>query len=220
MLAVQMDISELQIIAPGPVAEDVTETFLRADTVAIFGRAKNLRRLQASPVLRHLWISGVNAPTAEIVGGLRGLTRLVMHDFRMANIGPLAALEHLRELAIAGSPKLRSLEGIERLPTLRSLVLFDCTNLSDIEPLTRLRNLETLCLEGGFSKHLSLKTLAPLAALVKLRRLRLASVKVSDGSLRPLHRLRSLKQVFIARAFSPAEFRALGEALPQLRELL
>ena len=215
-----MDISQLELTrpgGPGAVADTVTDEMLGAAAAIVYGKAKHLSRLQSSSTLRYLWISGVNAQAAEIVARVPGLQRLVIHDFRLPDVGPLARLDSLTELTIAGSPKLKSLTGVERLRGLRRLILFDNCNYPDVRALAALVDLETLCLEGGFSKQLKLPTLEPLGDLHKLRRLRLASLRVADRSLRPLHGLMSLREVFIARVFSPGEFRALGAALPDAR---
>jgi len=215
-----MDISQLELTAPGgrgSVTDTVTDEMLSGDAAVVFGKAKHLSRLQSASKLRYLWISGVNAQAVEIVARVPGLQRLVIHDFRLPDIGPLARLDSLTELSIAGSPKLKSLTGVERLRGLRRLILFDNCNYPDVHALTGLVDLETLCLEGGFSKQLRLPTLEPLGHLHRLRRLRLASLRVADRSLKPLHRLLSLREVFIAKVFPPAEFRALGAALPDVR---
>jgi hypothetical protein len=145
------------------------------------------------------------------------LRRLVIHNLRVEDLTAFAALTDLQDLSIAGSPKVRSLSGIETLRKLRRLILFDTCNYGDLDAVETLSDLEALCIEGGFSKPLRISTLGPLQQLKNLKRLRLASIRVVDGSLRPLHGLGSLRQVFIAKVFSPDEFRALAAALPQVR---
>ena len=212
-----MDISQLDLTSPGPVLDAITDDVVARATVAAFGRAKGFDRLSSSASLRNLWVSGVNTAVADLIGSLAALQRLVIHDLRVPDLSAFARLEQLEELTIAGSSKLRSLTGVERLRKLRLLVLFDNCNYQDIDRIAGLTNLETLCLEGGFSKHLSLATLQPVRQLIRLRRLRLASLKVADGSLEPLHPLQSLREVFIAKVFAPTEFRSLGDALPDAR---
>ena len=43
------------------------------------------------------------------------------------------------------------------------------------------------------------------------------SIRVIDRSLRPLHRLVGLREVFIAKSFPVPEFKALAAALPNAR---
>lgn len=212
-----MDISELDLMTPTEVAEVVTDAHLTAKVVAVFGRAKGLARLAASPHLTHLWISGVNAGAAEVVGRMTHLRRLVVHDLKVGDLRPFGTLSGLEDLSVAGSTKLKSIAGVDALTRLRRLVLFDNGPYPDVDALAALDALETLAVEGGFSKSLVIPSLRPLEGLTNLRRLRLASVKVTDGSLKPLHRLSALREVFIARAFSPEEFAALAVALPEAR---
>ena len=83
--------------------------------------------------------------------------------------------------------------------------------------LRALPRLQRLCLEGGFSKQLKVDTLEPLAGLAQLKRLRLASIRAADRSLRPLAGLCSLATVFIAGTFPRDELQSLARALPNAR---
>jgi hypothetical protein len=103
------------------------------------------------------------------------------------------------------------------LVQLRELILFDNCNYSDLRAVEHLLNLETLCLEGGFSKHLSVHSLGPLSALRPLRRLRLASIRAVEDGLRPLATLANLREVFIAATFGSTELQFLAQALPDAK---
>lgn len=212
-----MELPHAELLAPSPVLEAVSGVARTATVLAVFGKAKDLRELRQIERLQYLWISGVNAASASVVADLRGLHRLVIHDLRIQDLVPFARLSALRDFAIAGSPRLKSLSGVDRLVRLERLILFGNPNYTSVEPLAHLQDLETLCLEGDWSRPLRLDTLAPLSRLGRLRRLRLASLRVADGSLRPLHRLGALSDVFIAKEFTDAEFRALATALPNAR---
>jgi hypothetical protein len=148
---------------------------------------------------------------------LRDLRELVIHDFRASSLAVMPDAQALEVLAVCGSPKLRSLDGLQRYRQLRQLILLDCCNYRDLSPVRALSQLDTLCLEGGFSKMLEVETLGPLSGLAELRRLRLASIRVSDRSLRPLEGLCTLESVFIARTFPKRELRRLANALPEAR---
>lgn len=211
-----MRIPNAETTAPTPVLDTLTGTSASASTLSVYGKASGLDHLLGSPHLQYLWMSGVNAKSAAILAHLPALRRLVVVLWRLNDLAAIAALTQLEHLAIVGS-SLRSLAGLEHLRNLRSLILFGNCNFGDIGALQRLDRLDTLCLEGGFSKQLVLTSLAPLAHLENLQRLRLASVRVQDGSLRPLHGLHALRDVFIAKTFSAAEFRALARALPDVR---
>lgn len=210
-----MEIPHRQLLAPRPAATTLAEIENGARVAALDGRRVEVAGLPPSHALETLWASRVGRDAAVAIGQLPALSRLVIHDYREADLSPLAGLGVLTSLAVAGSPKLRDLAGLERLTGLTELILFDNCNYTHLAPLAGLGHLETLCLEGGFSKPLRVETLAPLAWLTRLRRLRLASIRVEDKSLAPLHGLTALREVFVAATFPKAELAAMAAALPE-----
>ena len=212
-----MDIPAAAIRAYGPVLDDLESVPSDATAVCAFGRSKGLALLRSLAGLQRLWLSGVVERVWSTVQSLSLLRELVIHDYRAASLAVMPEFPALEVLALSGSPKLRSLDGLQRYGQLRQLILFDCCNYGDLRPLRTLSRLDTLCLEGGFSKQLRVDSLEPLSGLVRLKRLRLASIRVGDRSLRPLASLRKLESVFIARTFPANELRHLADALPGAR---
>ena len=209
-----MDIPAAAMRAYGPVLDDLGTVPADATAVCAYGRAKGLGRLQSLVGLRRLWLSGMAVARWPLVPRLANLRELVIHDSRARSLTVLPESPELEVLAVCGSPKLKSLDGLERYRRLRQLILFGCCNYRDLSPIGALLELDTLCLEGGFSKLLQVVTLEPLSGLSALRRLRLASIRVADRSLRPLEGLRQLESVFIARTFPDEELRRLAQVLP------
>lgn len=203
--------------APLPPVRDLRDVADDAAVVATFGSAKQIERLAALPSLRHLWISGLPEKRVQLLSSLSGLSSLVVHGFRGPSLQPLSGLPQLERLVICGSSRPHSLDGIESLPKLRELLLVLVSGIHDLDPLSAVTGLTTLCVEGGFSKPLRLPSLQPLAPLRSLGRLRLASIRIADRSLQPLHNLAALRDLFIADVFPPDEFRALAAALPDAR---
>jgi Leucine-rich repeat (LRR) protein len=185
-----------------------------ASAVAVFGSALAREGTGNLSSAKSLWLSGATVEACNLVAELTGLESLVVHDWRAADLEPLARLSKLKTLAIAGSSRLKRLDGVQALHNLESLILFDNCGYTSIAPVARATSLQTLCLEGGFSKQLRIDSLAPLEGLTSLVRLRLASISVADGSLSPLHGLQQLRNVFIAKNFRASELRALALALP------
>lgn len=208
------DLPSAELQAPSRPVRDLAEVASDVAVVATYGSAKGISRLPGFSHLRSLWISGLSEKVVPIVGRLQRLETLVVHDYRAPSFSGLASLGNLHSLAVAGS-RLRSLEGLERLAQLRQLLLVLVTGIDRLDPLAALTGLETLCIEGDFSTVLRLQTLQPLSTLRGLRRLRLASLAVANRSLEPLHSLTQLREVFIADAFPPEEFRRLGAAVPR-----
>lgn len=209
-----MDLPHREILAPGPVAARVRELAADCSVAALDGRALDIGDLPGLVDLRSLWISRVSAKAAPRLGEVVQLRRLVIHEYRATDLEPLAGLGELESLAIVGSPPLRSLAGLGSLGSLRELLLLFNCNFSALDPIGSLEALQTLCLEGGFSKPLRVDTLQPLAGLRALERLRLASIRVAEGGLRPLHGLHALRDAFIAATFGETELRRLASALP------
>lgn len=212
-----MDIPVNVIRATGTVLEDIRALDPAVSTIAAYGRARGLAALGAFLRLERLWLSGMSQRHLTVLPAIRTLRELVIHDYRAASFGALPELPALESLAVCGSPKLRSITGVDRYRGLKRLILFDCSNYTDLSPLAPLTSLETLCLEGGFSKLLRVENLTPLSALRSLKCLRLASIRVRDGGLAPLEGLGGLESVFIARTFPDAELSRLGRALPRVR---
>jgi len=211
-----MEMPHAEVLAPG-VLEGDEEALARGECKAVDGREITVAGLDDLRELQYLWTSRLTIPGAEAVGQLVQLDRLVVHEYRPADLRPLSPLRNLTRLAIVGSPALKSLEGLEPLTNLRELILFDNSYYSDLSPLANLVNLETLCVEGGLYKNLKVDSLGPLAGLERLTRLRLAGIQVLDKSLEPLHGLTLLRSVFIARTLPKPELRALAAALPEAK---
>src|SRR5262245_18607812 len=211
------ELPHAETIAPAPPLLDLKPLSPAVETVSAYGKAKGLSRLEDFPRLRTLWISGLNDAQAGIVGRLSGLQSLVIHDLRVPSLQGFTRLAGLEPLAICGVSELKTLEGIQALRNLRELFLVIVTGLQALDPLAGLRNLETLSIDGGLYKNLRLASFTPLRGLEKLRRLRLAGVTVVDRTLRPLHGLSALRDVFIGEMFPKKELIDLARALPLAR---
>ncbi len=212
-----MNIPHTELLAPVAMLKTVGDVDRETAVLALDGRAGDLSCLSEFKNLRVLWLSRVSKGAADAAGQVPAIERLVVHDYKLPDLTPFSQLTTLESLAIAGSPKLKSLAGLEHLVQLRELILFDNCNYSDLRAVEHLLNLETLCLAGGFSKHLEVHSLGPLSALRPLRRLRLASIRAVEDGLRPLATLANLREVFIAATFGSTELQFLAQALPDAK---
>jgi Leucine-rich repeat (LRR) protein len=212
-----MEIPSSQLKAPTELLSDLSIKGLDVTTVSVYGNAAHFNRLLEFKHLKYLWLSGVNAKSMATVAKLSDLQTLVIHDYRLPDLTNLAGLLSLHSLSIAGSPRIKSISGLEKLKQLQTLILFDCAGFHDLAPLSELSNLHTLCLEGGFSKSLSIDSLVPISGLTSLHSLRLASLRTSDSSLAPLRSLQNLRTAFICKAFPSSEFARLATDLPFAR---
>lgn len=202
-----------------------------ADTEALYVLTE-LRELSASslpqpvdvrrfPKLEQLGIAWDEVVRESLGSGPR-LQRLLISDgFDETNPHRLDGLRELRSLALRNCHRLRTLDGLDRLPALDFLEIARCPRV-DIEGISELKGLRTLELSAVGKalsepraiaeiaaltelEHLSLggcgriPTLAPLEALRSLRQLVFAgNTVVEDGDLTFLERLPSLTHVWFA----------------------
>jgi hypothetical protein len=155
-----------------------------------------------------------NLPDFRELEGVQVYDRVTDKEIRV-----LATLRSLRMLSIC---YVRT-DKIDALGALRNLVHLHCDDaptLTRFQFLQPLRGLRTLWLEhlrglaGSMWTAMRLRTLEPLAALARLQQLHLVNVRVDDGSLAPLTRLTTLRQLRVPNWFRVAEFAALAAFLP------
>jgi hypothetical protein len=121
-----VDLPHAQLLAPMQVVQDGTALDAQQRVAAIHGDKALVRAAGMLPHLDYLWVSGVRLDAATEIGTFEGLRKLVVHDLRSPDLTAWSKLTQLDALYIAGSPKLRSLSGLEKLRGLRQLILFGC----------------------------------------------------------------------------------------------
>lgn len=155
-------------------------------------------------------------PGCDTLLGCETLRFLFIEGALLEDFRPLAMLDKLERLFVRGR-KLRSLEGADRLVSLRHLTFAYCASLEDISAISALSTLEVFeadcCTKvndlSPFSSTRRLRKLLleecgrvasvkPLERLEALEELYLIGTHISDGDLSPL-RIRSLKRVAIAQ---------------------
>ena len=174
--------------------------------------------------LAHLRIYRLPRRHVPVLADCR-LPRLTTLSVRHADAGDLqflSKLATLETLTVWQCPKLKRLDGVERLTRLTSLYFNDLGAIETLAPLAGLTGLKILALTGGIDKTQTLPPLAPLKALGGLEELHLTLAKVVDGDLSPLIDLKRLGKLELSpRNFEPDELARLAAAHPfYLRALL
>jgi hypothetical protein len=113
-----MDIPSAQLQSPSSPLRLLPEA--NGEELAIYGKALVKGGVGALPDLKYLWLSGASSEACRIAGELRSIRRLVVHDWRAPDLKHLSRLVDLESLAIAGAPRLKSLEGIGELAGLQA----------------------------------------------------------------------------------------------------
>jgi len=167
--------------------------------------------------LRHAIIFAVDQDFLDELAGLARLESLFIGSTTARDLRPLARLARLRRLTVAGGTKIADLRWVEGLPRLEALALENFKRVSRLDPLAALTGLTALGVEGSMWTPMKAASLAPLAALGRLRALFLTNLRVADRDLAPLHGLARLRVLRCAAFFPDAAFAALRAAKPALR---
>ena len=167
--------------------------------------------------LRCLWARQANQEFIEEISRLENLELLHVDGLTANALTALGRNRKLRRLLLIGGTKIEDLDWVASLPsTLEVLFLENFSRVSDVSAIGQLSNLTALGIEGGITTHVRIDTLAPLARLHHLRSLFLASARVQDKSLSPLHRLTRLERLECTARFPDREFIELRNSLPNL----
>jgi len=122
----------------------------------------DLRQLRMLSISGSTWLKDVGA-----LGGLTSLQALWLSNSSVCELGPLATLRALEDLALSGCDKVQDIEPLAKLKRLRSLDLSGCDALASLRPLAGLRRLANLELRGCES----ITDLRPLSGMTRLEHL-------------------------------------------------
>lgn len=141
-------------------------------------------------------------------------------NIKWGSIKDLKCLENqprLQHLHIGSAP---AVENIEPISTLSHLVSFNCENLKRItnwEPLTKLKQLQGLGVNGAMYQRLKLDSIEFVSGLDQLKHLMLISTNILNRSLKPIESLITLEALYLTNDWPDADFQKLREQLPHLK---
>jgi hypothetical protein len=169
--------------------------------------------------VRVLWFhSKVSQEMFEAACAMPALEGLYIKWGSLTDLRPITRLRTLSHFHLGGAPSAEGLDALAALPRLIDLEIANVRAAGDLSFLRGLPQLRSLLLAGDSNsiKALKIDTLAPLAALPQLERLRLLTVQVLDGSLAPLAGLPALKHLALCNQFPRDEFARLAGRRPDL----
>ncbi len=170
------DLSPLEFLRD---LEELNVAQTRISNLAPLAGLKNLQKLDTI----HSGISDLSP-----LAGLTNLTRLLLYDCKATDLSPLKGLTKLRWLGFPHTNNITDFSALSGLTELRHLDLFH-TEISDLFPLAKLINLETLILDWN-----RIVDVSPLASLHNLKTLYLHVNNIEDFS--PLDGIRKKTEVF------------------------
>ncbi len=186
-------------------------------TALSFHRARQSHRgIGNFRCLTDLWAYSVDTSFLEEICSISSLQRLYMEAVRATDLTCLRHLPRLERLVVVGATRVPDLHWTSDLPSIRVLGLENFKLVSSLEPLSSLRQLEAIGVEGSMWSPMRVRSLAPLRNLENLRWVFLTNLRVSDRSLDALRGLPLLRVLQCGDFYPPEEMRGLARANPQL----
>jgi hypothetical protein len=194
--------------ALGDLAPDATEA-------RIIGPPKDLATLPPSFKLERLWLQNMRREVAARLAPLFDPVQLSLTNIQTADLGWLGELPRLRDLLIDWNTKLESFNFLRHVAPLSRLRGDGLKRTHRLDGLVHQPSLRSLWLGGGIDRRLEVATLEPLSRLVNLEHLFLICMRLDEPSLAPLAGLRKLKRLRIQTNMAPMEeYARLAGALP------
>lgn len=125
----------------------------------------------------------------------------------------LENLSNLKTLGIERCSKITSLEFLRGFTSLSGLAIVHFKNVDDLTPLSELKSLRALAVEGSMWTRMRVQSFSPLGSLENLEFLSLGNTKALDESLEPLGNLRNLQNLHLANFYPMEEFARLSQKL-------
>lgn len=194
-----------------PARLDWSEAAHKVDSVhsdikklRLVAKAKGLERLNQLTRLQSLWCFGINPESLGYISECSSLEGLYIDILKSDSITCLRRLGFLKVLSIDSCSKIDSLRELSDFQNLEGLAIINFKNVHEIDPLSKLINLQQLAVAGSIWTRMKIKSLKPLSSLTNLKYLHLTSLKAEDESIKPLVALNQLEKLEIAN-FYPME---------------
>ncbi len=157
-----------------------------------------LEQLAVMPKLRHLQI---RLPRSDDIPSFRPLTQITT-------------------LVLTCNKHQSGLKFLNGVDNLRSLCISAAMGITRLTPLSQLRNLCELYIDGTISGRGNIQTLAPLAKLPELRfAVLLLRLEKQNRTLKPLHGLSKLAYLHLSDDYTEEEYDRLLAAVPRLKQI-
>jgi hypothetical protein len=169
--------------------------------------------------IRFLWFSSrVPQGLFESACRVADLEGLYIKWSGIDDLSDIENLLSLRYFHLGQSAHLTSIESLRNCRELRWLGLELLSQITDLEPVSRLVNLEGLSLEGSMDTTWRVATLAPIGHLTGLRYLSIANLRSTDGSLAGLLSLHHLAAFRHATWWETSELAEIRRRNPDLAQ--
>lgn len=213
------DLCELDIKANRWLIEIELPTGRRTTTTNAAFAARARKSFDRQPKATALRASGLDQGAFESLVATHGERLSALHLWkcpRIEDLTPLESLPQLELVAIYWNQRTARLWDLSRTRRLRGLDLSAFARLHDLSELRRGRSLRELRLGDAWDSKSHFASLEPLASLTGLLALDFSEVRIDDGRIEPLAKLRRLQSLaFAANQFTTRQVAWLRARLPE-----
>ena len=186
--------------------------------VRVDARLAAIENLKTLTGLKGISIGRANQENLEFIRFFRDLTCVRLTAGRFTNLVPLRELPRLETLELDDPPTFAGLDQLQGLRCLVLRHFRRIRSLDPLARLTGLRAISMSMIPSWDASRrcLEVETLQPLSTLRELESLALLGVKPLDGRLDPLYSLAGLKYLHISHEFQfqLEDYAALARSLP------
>lgn len=141
---------------------------------------------------------------------------LRLYHVTLETLDGIDTLSATERLTVEWANKIERLDPVFRMTNLRRLWVFDLPRLRQIEGVERLSRLTELQLSGSrgaLTPMLHLDSIKPVARIANLESFSLVNAKLVDDDITPLAECRSLRRLLLSNQFDRAQFAFLAKRL-------
>lgn len=183
----------------------------------------NLDSLSHNSMIEALVIGALDEERLAVFSTLPHLKYLHISLNKQDEIPDLSCLKNLEVLILSGIKKVKNIDFLQGLTTLKTLYIYEFNHLYDLSPLSRLTNLKELFLDHGKMSGTgqAVKSMEPLSKLTQLNYLAfLLNVEKKNEDISALLSLKKIqKLVILPRYLKNGQKEMLLNDLPRLNEL-
>jgi hypothetical protein len=200
-----------------PTLSCLSDLAPEATEARIVGAPRDLGQTLPQLRLTRLWLQNMKVDAAARLAAHFDPLQLSLTNVQTPDLQWIRRQHRLTDLLIDWNSKLESFAFLRGAPPLRRLRADGLKALHHLDDLVHQPSLESLWIGGGIDRPVHIATLEPLAQLLNLEHLFLISMRLDEPSLAPLAPLRKLKRLRIqSNMAAMEEYARLAGALPDV----
>ncbi len=197
--------------------DDLAKLDRGPDQISIPGNVKNPEKMAEWPAIDDVYLSSATQKQFEKLAPLLDPVCLTLDMVKTDNFEALSNMKRLDKLVIDSNARITTLDFLVPLTGLRRLELRALKNTLDLQPLGQLTGLQSLILDGGFSRTMKAKSVAPLADLKNVVDMELVAIRFDDQSLAAVAEMSALETLRITNYFPTESYAELCALRPDIQ---